>query len=86
MIERAIQQAVESMFFKGKAILLGPRQTGKTTLIQTILAQKEHLFLNADDSVVQRQLQDGLGDLAPHNGNGSDNDAQNDEGHGGLLR
>jgi predicted AAA+ superfamily ATPase len=59
MIERTIQKQVESVFFKGKAIIiLGPRQTGKTTLIQAMLAQKEHLFLNADDSVVQRQLQE----------------------------
>ena len=59
MIVRTIQQSVESVFFKGKAIIiLGPRQTGKTTLVQMILAQKEHLFLNADDSVVQRQLQE----------------------------
>lgn len=59
MILRTIQQSVESVFFKGKAIIiLGPRQTGKTTLVQMILAQKEHLFLNADDSVVQRQLQE----------------------------
>ena len=59
MIVRTIQQSIEEVFFKGKAIIiLGPRQTGKTTLVQTILAKKEHLFLNADDSVVQRQLQE----------------------------
>ena len=59
MIVRTIQQSVEQVFFTGKAIIiLGPRQTGKTTLVQTILAKKEHLFLNADDSVVQRQLQE----------------------------
>lgn len=58
MIVRTIQESVESVFFKGKAIIiLGPGQTGKTTLVQTILAQKEHIFLNADDSVVRQQLQ-----------------------------
>ena len=56
-IKRIIQENIESVFFKGKAIIiLGPRQTGKTTLVQTILTGKEHLFLNADDPFVQQQL------------------------------
>ena len=57
MINRIIQQSIESVFFSGKAILvLGPRQVGKTTLIQKILTGKEHLFLNADDATVRKLL------------------------------
>ena len=57
MIKRTIQQSIESVFFGGKVILvLGPRQVGKTTLIQKILSEKEHLFLNADDTVVRTLL------------------------------
>jgi hypothetical protein len=57
MIERIIRTDIESEFFKGKAIVvLGPRQVGKTTLIQNILKNKEYLFLNADDSTVRQIL------------------------------
>ncbi|MDQ6843879.1 MAG: AAA family ATPase, partial [Bacteroidota bacterium] len=57
MIEREIEKAIESDFFTGKAILvLGPRQVGKTTLIQKILQNRKHLFLNADDSTVRQLL------------------------------
>jgi predicted AAA+ superfamily ATPase len=57
MIQRTIQKSIESNLFQGKAILiLGPRQAGKTTLVQSILAQKEHLFLNADDPSVRQLL------------------------------
>ncbi len=57
MLKRAIQQSIESVFFKGKAILLlGPRQVGKTTLIQQVLAGRDHLFLNADDATVRSLL------------------------------
>jgi hypothetical protein len=58
MIERIIKKDVESDFFKGKAIVvLGPRQVGKTTLIENILKNKEYLFLNADDSSVRQIMQ-----------------------------
>lgn len=57
MITRILQQSIESVFYSGKAIVvLGPRQVGKTTLIQKILSGREHLFLNADDSVVRGLL------------------------------
>ncbi|MBK9680859.1 MAG: ATP-binding protein [Saprospiraceae bacterium] len=59
MIKRIIQRSIESVLFGGKAIIiLGPRQTGKTTLVQTLLTDKNHLFLNADDAIVQKQLAD----------------------------
>jgi predicted AAA+ superfamily ATPase len=50
MIKRALFQKLNEKFNKGKAIvLLGPRQVGKTTLINTCLEGKDFLFLNADD-------------------------------------
>jgi predicted AAA+ superfamily ATPase len=58
MIQRTIKDKIESLFFKGKAIIvLGPRQTGKTTLITEILKEREYLFLNADEAIVRTQLQ-----------------------------
>ena len=58
MIKRTLFHKIESKFFKGKAIiLLGPRQVGKTTLIQELLSNKEHLFLNGDDPAVREMLQ-----------------------------
>lgn len=57
MFERTIQKDIENDFFSGKTIVvLGPRQVGKTTLIQKILQDKKHLFLNADDSTVRLLL------------------------------
>jgi predicted AAA+ superfamily ATPase len=57
MIERIIQKYIEKDFFTGKAIVvLGPRQVGKTTLIQKILQEKKHLSLNADDATVRQLL------------------------------
>lgn len=57
MIKRAIQEEIEKRFFKGKALLIfGPRQSGKSTLIESILKDKEHLYLNGDDADVQEVL------------------------------
>lgn len=57
MIVRALQENMEKRFFKGKALLLfGPRQSGKSTLVDTILKNKDHLYLNGDDADVQEIL------------------------------
>jgi predicted AAA+ superfamily ATPase len=57
MIERILQSAIEKRLFKGKAILIfGPRQSGKSTLVTTILADKDHLYLNGDDADVREIL------------------------------
>jgi hypothetical protein len=58
MINRELEHRIRSKIHKGKAIiLLGPRQTGKTTLILKILsASGEFLLLNCDDPVVREQL------------------------------
>lgn len=60
MISRALESIIQRKIGKGKAILvLGARQTGKTTLIKKILglSNAETLLLNADLSLVQHQLQ-----------------------------
>jgi len=51
MIKRELQSEIEKQLFKGKAIIiLGARQTGKTTLLKTIVKEKENvLWLNADE-------------------------------------
>jgi uncharacterized protein len=52
MISRTIQNQIKEKLFKGKAILLmGPRQVGKTTLLQEIVRpyQNEIIWLSGDD-------------------------------------
>ncbi|MES2331983.1 MAG: ATP-binding protein [Bacteroidota bacterium] len=59
MIHRSLQSIIEARFFKGKAILLfGPRQCGKSTLIELLLkAQpKSWLYLNGDEADVRELL------------------------------
>ena len=57
MIARQIRQKVLDKLNRGKAIVLvGPRQVGKTTLINSILNGKEFLFLDADDPTVRALL------------------------------
>lgn len=57
MINRLLQTTIEQRLFKGKAILIfGPRQAGKSTLVEAILAGKEHLYLNGDDADVREML------------------------------
>ncbi len=57
MIERIVQKKIEQRLFKGKAILLfGPRQTGKSTLIESMLADRDHVYLNGDDADVREVL------------------------------
>jgi predicted AAA+ superfamily ATPase len=57
MIKRTLQHTVEERLFKNKVILLfGPRQCGKSTLVETLLAGKEYLYLNGDDADVREIL------------------------------
>jgi len=50
MYSRYLSNRITKRIDSGKAILLiGPRQVGKTTLIESILASKEYLLLNGDD-------------------------------------
>ena len=57
MIQRSLRTQFENRLFKGKAILLfGPRQCGKSMLVEDLLKDKEHLYLNGDDEDVREIL------------------------------
>jgi uncharacterized protein len=50
MYTRFLYQRIEERVNSGKAIVvMGPRQVGKTTLIESILASRDYLLLNGDD-------------------------------------
>lgn len=57
MITRLLKQKIEARLGSGKAIIIvGPRQVGKTTLINGILENRAHLFLDADDPTIRNLL------------------------------
>jgi predicted AAA+ superfamily ATPase len=59
MINRKLESTIISKLFKGKAIIvLGPRQTGKTTLLRKIVSSQNEniLWLDADEPIVRSQL------------------------------
>lgn len=61
MIKRALSQRLKERFFKGKAlIILGPRQAGKSTMVQELLEERGEpwLFLNGDEADVRSLLED----------------------------
>jgi hypothetical protein len=50
MYTRYLSQLIEKRMGSGKAIVvIGPRQVGKTTLIETVLSTKDYLLLDGDD-------------------------------------
>jgi len=62
-IPRMLEPVITERLFKGKAIvILGPRQTGKTTLVRRILEKigREALWLNGDESDVRQYLQNPI--------------------------
>ena len=61
MIERELKEIISARLFCGKAIIvLGPRQSGKTTLLSEFISysSKKTLLLNCDDPDVRKQLTD----------------------------
>lgn len=57
MIVRTLQTTLQKRLFKGKAILLfGPRQCGKSTLIETMLGDMDHYYMNGDEADVRETL------------------------------
>ena len=59
MIERSLQSHLEQHWNDGKVlIVVGPRQVGKTTLLEKLCRREgEFLFLNGDDFVTQQSLE-----------------------------
>ena len=59
MIQRQLQSVLKEKLHKGKAIILiGARQTGKTTLLKELIKDQDHaLWLNADDMDVRNIVQ-----------------------------
>ncbi|HLP94864.1 MAG TPA: ATP-binding protein [Saprospiraceae bacterium] len=60
MIHRILEESIRNKSFKGKAILLsGPRQTGKTTLLNAIFKSEPGVcWLNGDDPETRLLLED----------------------------
>jgi predicted AAA+ superfamily ATPase len=61
MVKRELQNIIEGNLFIGKAIVvLGPRQVGKTTLLEIIRLKtdKKALELNCDDNDIKKSLTD----------------------------
>lgn len=57
MYSRIIKDRIEKRMDSGKAIIImGPRQVGKTTLIESILKTKNYLFLDGDDPKIRSIL------------------------------
>ncbi len=59
MIRRLLESSIRDDLFKGKAILLfGPRQTGKSTLIEWLLKEtgKPWVYLNGDEATTREAL------------------------------
>ncbi len=61
MLPRLLQRQIEDALFKGKTLVLfGPRQVGKTTLAQAILAQHaaHSAYVSCDLPEVQKLLRE----------------------------
>lgn len=60
MVPRLIESEISNRLFKGKAILIfGPRQCGKTTLVESLLKKlsKRILYLNGDEFPTRERLE-----------------------------
>jgi uncharacterized protein len=57
MYPRFLHQRIEKQMNRGKAIVvMGPRQVGKTTLIESLLATRNYLLLSGDDPLTRSIL------------------------------
>lgn len=59
MVDRSLKQLVKQRMYRGKAIILtGPRQVGKTTLLNMLMyeSDKKTLFWNCDEPDVRQKL------------------------------
>ena len=60
MIKRQLEDIIKKRINKGKAIImLGPKQTGKTTLLTKIASETgDYLLLDCDEILVREKLED----------------------------
>ena len=57
MYSRILENIVKDKIGSGKAIIIvGARQVGKTTLIKSLLKEKDYLFFDADDLTIRQLL------------------------------
>ncbi len=57
MIDRYLEKVILKKLNRGKAIIIiGARQVGKTTLIKSLLNEKDFLFLDGDDPTVRNLM------------------------------
>ncbi len=57
MYNRYLEQVIRSRIGSGKAIvLIGPRQVGKTTLVESLLSDRDYLLLDGDDPTTRALL------------------------------
>ncbi|MEN0006931.1 MAG: ATP-binding protein [Bacteroidota bacterium] len=57
MITRTLNERIKAKIGSGKAIIIvGPRQVGKTTLINHLLKDEDYLFFNGDDPTIRSIL------------------------------
>jgi len=66
MIKRTIQQKIRENLFKGKTIMLfGPRQSGKTTLLEMLANETEEkvLLLDCDEPDTRKEMTDATSTL-----------------------
>lgn len=57
MFKRSLSEELEKKLFSGRAlVVVGPRRVGKTTLINSLIGEKPHLFLDGDDPTVRALL------------------------------
>ncbi len=69
IINRLLQEKIQKKMFQNKAILvLGPRQSGKTTLIHSIerRTEKKVLYLNCDEPDIRNLLTDATSSTLKH--------------------
>ena len=69
IINRLLQEKIQKKMFQNKAILvLGPRQSGKTTLIRAIehRTEKKVLYLNCDEPDIRNLLTDATSSALKH--------------------
>ena len=57
LVKRKLADTIQARLFKGKAIIIfGPRQAGKSTLVEDVLQGRDYLYLNGDDADIRENF------------------------------